>query len=61
MKVRELIKKLQKMDQELDIVTRDNDYWWYDTYDIRTLYVKAGREITNDKFNEDEVFCVGIS
>ncbi len=61
MKVKELIEELKKMDPELEVLTDDNEHWWYDTRGVRTLYVKHGREQLEPDENPSEgELVVGI-
>lgn len=57
MTVRELIAELQKQDPSLEVLTGDNDHWFYSTRRVRTAYVMEGREIFD---KSDEGLCLVI-
>jgi hypothetical protein len=58
MKVAELTEALSKQDPKAEVLTSDNDYWYYDTSCVYTGYVKEGREVKKDE--SDGVLCVLI-
>lgn len=55
MKVKDLIKKLKKMDPEMDVLCSDHDEVFYDIGDIRTLRVEYGNEVLDEKLGEEVV------
>lgn len=57
MKVKELIKELQKQNQELEVLTGDNERWFYNTSRVKTAKLYEGRE---DDESKDAELCVVI-
>jgi hypothetical protein len=48
MKVKELIKLLKTADPEMEVLSSDNDFWYYDINDIDEKRIKDGREVYED-------------
>jgi hypothetical protein len=45
MKVKELIKLLEAVDPEMEVLSSDNDGWYYDIYDIDEKRIKDGQAV----------------
>lgn len=58
MTVKELIQELSKFDSNLEVVHRDNDYWYYSASRVKLDYVdKEGRQTDGEEEND---LCVAI-
>lgn len=58
MTVKELIKLLQKQDPEAEVLSGDNDNWFYDIGGVDSGYVADGREVDQSKVVDGEMPCV---
>jgi len=64
MRVKELIERLSKLDQELFVLAEDNDHWFYNTSSVTTGFVSEGRNvdhlIDDEDMPEDAELCALI-
>jgi hypothetical protein len=59
MKVKELIAALQKINnQDLEVLSSDHDYWFYDISSVQMKFIYDGREVEVPDDTNDICVCL---